>query len=82
MIEPKFKVGDIVRTKRKIRNDGTFPGLPWGELLLPKGAEGIVIDIGRFLQTQVVYVVNFLEHGKIVGCLEHELEACNEIYSV
>jgi hypothetical protein len=28
MIEPKFKVGDIVKTKKKIRNDGTFQGYP------------------------------------------------------
>lgn len=82
MLEPKYKVGDIVKTRIKIKNDGTYPGLSWNEVLLPKGAEGVVIDIGRFLQTQVVYVVNFLEYGKIVGCLEHEIEVCNEVHSV
>jgi len=28
-MEMRFNVGDAVRTRRKIKNDGTFPGLPW-----------------------------------------------------
>jgi nitrogen fixation protein NifZ len=32
-----------------------------------------VVDVGTFLQDQIIYSVNFLEEGKIVGCREEEL---------
>ncbi|MCX8075637.1 MAG: nitrogen fixation protein NifZ [Aquificaceae bacterium] len=77
-MEKKFEVGNAVKTKKKIRNDGTFPGVPWGDLLLDKGEEGVVMDVGLFLMEKVVYTVYFPKHGILVGCLEHELEAVDE----
>jgi len=77
-MEMRFNVGDAVRTRRKIKNDGTFPGLPWDALLLDKGEEGVVMDIGTFLLTKTVYTVYFPRLNIFVGCLEHELEALDE----
>ncbi|MFN3813654.1 MAG: nitrogen fixation protein NifZ [Aquificaceae bacterium] len=77
-MERKFNIGDGVITRRKIKNDGTFPGLSWDAILLDKGEEGIVIDIGTFLLTKTVYTVYFPRLNIFVGCLEHELEALNE----
>lgn len=74
----RFNVGDLVVVKKKIKNDGTFPGVPWGELLVNIGEKGVIIDIGKFLITTDVYTVYFPDRGIIVGCLEHELELCHE----
>jgi nitrogen fixation protein NifZ len=78
MVERKFNVGDVVKTKKKIKNDGTFPGLSWDAQILDKGEEGVVVDVGLFLLTKTVYTVYFPRLGIFVGCLEHELEAVDE----
>lgn len=69
----RWEVGDAVRVVRNVRNDGTYPGAPMGELLIRRGSVGHVVDIGTFLQDQIIYAVHFLEAGKIVGCREEEL---------
>lgn len=69
----QWEYGDAVRVIRNVRNDGTFPGLAAGELLVRRGSIGYVVDVGTFLQDQVIYSVHFLDAGKIVGCREEEL---------
>ncbi|WP_232500409.1 nitrogen fixation protein NifZ [Hydrogenobacter thermophilus] len=78
MMERKFNVGDIVKTRKRIKNDGTFPGLPWDAKILDKGEEGVIVDVGLFLLTKTIYTVYFPRLGIFVGCLEHELETVNE----
>lgn len=70
---PKFEFGDEVRIIRNVRNDGTYPGMPIGELLIRRGSTGFVMNVGTFLQDQLIYTVNFLEQDKIVGFREEEL---------
>ncbi len=78
--EPTFQLETKVRVKKKIRNDGTFPGRQIGETLANKGDEGYIISIGTYLQTAYIYSVHFLENGNVVGCLGKELELVAESY--
>ncbi|OLP16684.1 nitrogen fixation protein NifZ [Leptolyngbya sp. 'hensonii'] len=75
-LPPYFDIGEKVRTRKLIRNDGTFPGQDIGATLVKKGETGYVISIGTFLQTSYIYAVHFLETGRIVGCRRKELEEC------
>lgn len=70
---PKFEFSDEVRIVRNVRNDGTYPGVPTGTLLIRRGSTGFVINVGTFLQDQLIYTVNFLDQDKIVGFREEEL---------
>lgn len=60
---------------RNVRNDGTFPGLEVGELLVRRGSVGYVRDVGTFLQDQLIYSVHFVQDNRMVGCREEELQA-------
>lgn len=73
MIDARWDYGESVRLIRNVRNDGTYPGLEPGDPLVRRGSIGYVVDVGTFLQDQVIYSVNFLDEGKIVGCREEEL---------
>lgn len=75
---PKYEYGDRVRVIRNIRNDGTFPGLAAGNLLVRRGSVGFVMNVGAFLQDQLIYTVNFLDQERIVGCREEELQGADE----
>ncbi|MDD5059387.1 MAG: nitrogen fixation protein NifZ [Sideroxydans sp.] len=75
---PKFEFGEEVRIIRNVRNDGTYPGVPTGQLLIRRGSTGFVMNVGTFLQDQLIYSVNFLEQNKIVGFREEELIGINE----
>ncbi len=68
-----FDFDDAVRLTRNVRNDGTYPGLDPGAFLVRRGSIGIVMDRGTFLQDQIIYSVNFLDEGRIIGCREEEL---------
>ena len=70
---PKYEFGDEVRIIRNVRNDGTYPGVATGTLLIRRGSTGFVTNVGTFLQDQLIYTVNFLEQNKIVGFREEEL---------
>lgn len=72
-MRPRFDYGDSVRVTRNVRNDGTYPGLVTGNLLVRRGSVGYVMNVGTFLQDQLIYTVNFLDQGRIVGCREEEL---------
>ncbi len=75
---PKFEFGDEVRIIRNVRNDGTYPGVPTGTLLIRRGSTGFVTNIGTFLQDQLIYTVNFIDQDKIVGFREEELIGIDE----
>ncbi len=69
----EFEIGDQVRVVRNVRNDGTYPGMDRGDLLMRRGSVGNVLDRGTFLQDQIIYSVHFLDQDRIVGCREEEL---------
>jgi len=77
MRRPRYEYGNAVRVMRNVRNDGTYPGLPTGALLLRRGSVGHVRDVGTFLQDQLVYTVHFLDVDRVVGCREEELQAAD-----
>jgi nitrogen fixation protein NifZ len=71
--EDRFDFGEAVRVTRNVRNDGTYPGMAIGDLLIRRGSIGHVIEMGTFLQDQVIYTVHFLDQGRMVGCRAEEL---------
>lgn len=75
---PRFEYGAAVRLTRNVRNDGTYPGLETGKLLVRRGAVGYVLNVGTFLQDQLIYTVHFLDQGRIIGCREEELIGADE----
>ena len=78
MMDARWDYGEAVRLTRNVRNDGTYPGLDPGAFLVRRGSIGYVVDVGTFLQDQIIYSVNFLDEGKIVGCREEELLYADE----
>lgn len=74
----RFDYGDAVRVTRNVRNDGTYPGMDVGAHLVRRGAVGHVVNVGTFLQDQIIYTVHFLEEGRMVGCREEELIGADE----
>lgn len=77
-MRPRFDYGDAVRVTRNVRNDGTYPGLVMGNLLVRRGSVGYVMNVGTFLQDQLIYTVHFIDQGRIVGCREEELLGADE----
>jgi len=77
-MRPRFERGAEVRVVRNVRNDGTYPGLAVGAPLIRRGSVGYVRDVGTFLQDQIIYSVDFLEAGRMVGCREEELIGADE----
>lgn len=73
MMNARWDYGEAVRVIRNVRDDGTYPGMNPGDFLVRRGSVGYVIDVGSFLQDQIIYSVNFLDEGRIVGCREEEL---------
>ena len=80
MMKARWDYGEAVRLIRNVRNDGTYPGLDPGAPLVRRGSIGYVVDVGTFLQDQIIYSVNFLDEGKIVGCREEELIGAEEAW--
>lgn len=75
---PAFDYGEKVRSRKTVRNDGTFPGREIGDILVKKGDVGYVTSIGSFLQQFYIYGVEFVEHGYRVGMKARELESLDE----
>ena len=71
---PAFRLGDKVRARRLVRNDGSYLGLRVGDLLVSEGEIGYVREIGTFLQRFFIYEVDFLDRGMVVGMRAKELE--------
>lgn len=76
--EGRFEFGEPVRVTRNIRNDGTYPGMDIGNLLVKRGSVGNVTEVGTFLQDQVIYTVHFMDQGRMVGCRLEELIGIEE----
>lgn len=74
----RWEQGEAVRLIRNVRNDGTYPGMDPGMPLVRRGSVGYVMDVGTFLQDQIIYSVNFLDEDRIVGCREEELIGADE----
>ena len=70
---PQFEYGQKVRSRKTVRNDGTFPGKDIGDILVKKGDEGYVTSIGTFLQQFYIYGVDFVANGYRVGMKAREL---------
>ena len=62
------------RAKRTVRNDGTYAGREIGDVLVKKGEEGYVVNIGTFLQQFYIYGVEFPVSGTRVGMKRKELD--------
>lgn len=75
---PRYEYGEEVRLIRNVRNDGTYPGMEVGALLIKRGAVGCVYDVGTYLQDQLIYRVHFISEGRTVGCREEELIPAND----
>jgi nitrogen fixation protein NifZ len=75
---PRFEYGQKVRSRKTVRNDGTFPGREIGDILVKKGDEGYVTSIGTFLQQFYIYGIDFYAYGYRVGMKGRELEAVGE----
>jgi nitrogen fixation protein NifZ len=69
-----FQPGDEVVALKDVRNDGTFPGAKMGEILIRKGETGYVHSVGTYLNRMYVYAIDFIDSGRLVGMLGHELE--------
>jgi nitrogen fixation protein NifZ len=76
--EGRFEFGESVRITRNVRNDGTYPGMEVGELLIRRGSVGNVTNVGTFLQDQVIFTAHFLTSGRMVGCRLEELIGADE----
>ncbi|MBI5618333.1 MAG: nitrogen fixation protein NifZ [Gammaproteobacteria bacterium] len=75
---PAFEYGMKVRSRRTIRNDGTFRGKEIGEILVTKGDVGYVCGIGTFLQQFYIYSVDFIDRGYRVGMKARELDPAGD----
>lgn len=76
--EGRFDFGEAVRVTRNIRNDGTYPAMEVGALLVRRGSVGNVVEVGTFLQDQIIFTVHFLDQGRMVGCRLEELIGADE----
>lgn len=79
-VQPVFEIGDLVKLTKTIRNDGTLPGVPVGQILLKPGEEGYIVNIGTFLQKFYIYGVHYVAKNMIVGCRKHELNMVREAF--
>lgn len=76
---PAFEYGEKVRSRKNVRNDGTFPGKEIGDILVKKGDVGYVTSIGTFLQQFYIYGVEFVVNGHRVGMKARELESLDAV---
>lgn len=76
--DPAFDYGQKVVSTKNVRNDGTYPGIEVGEILVRKGDVGYVASIGTFLQRFYIYGVDFPATGRLVGMRAKELKLQEE----
>lgn len=76
---PRFMYGQKVRSRKSVRNDGTFPGREIGDILVKKGEVGYVTSIGTFLQRFYIFGIDFVERGYCVGMKSKELDAVPDV---
>jgi nitrogen fixation protein NifZ len=70
----EWGVGTEVVALVPLLQDGSFPDpeVRRGQVLVPAGTAGHVVDVGSYLQRHTVYAVAF-ENGRLLGCLAEEL---------
>jgi len=72
--EPKFRWGQPVVAVADLVNDGSHPDAATDALLVAAGTRGEVVQTGMHEESNTpVYIVEF-PGGRVVGCLEEELE--------
>lgn len=76
---PEFEYGEKVRSRKTVRNDGTYRGREIGDVLVKKDDVGYVVSIGTFLQQFYIYGVDFYETGHRVGMKGRELESIEHL---
>lgn len=69
----KFRIGERVCAARPLRNDGTYPHRSIGEVLVPKGAQGFIIEIATFCDG-TYYTVGFVDRSVIVEARSRDLK--------
>ena len=73
--EPKYQWGQPVIALTDLVNDGSHPDAEQDALLVASGTRGEVVQSGVHEESNTpVYIVEF-SGGKVVGCLEEELES-------
>jgi nitrogen fixation protein NifZ len=72
---PRFNFGEKVKSKKVVRNDGTFTGAEIGQVLVNKGDMGYIKSINTFLQQFYIYAVDFPDRGYAVGMKGREIES-------
>ncbi|MGP3697640.1 nitrogen fixation protein NifZ [Rhodobacter sp. NSM] len=70
---PLFEPGEKVQSRFTVKNDGTMWDAELGEVVVHKGDEGYVRDIGTYLQRYYIYAVEFVGRQRIVGMRGREL---------
>ncbi|MDY0329797.1 MAG: nitrogen fixation protein NifZ [Thiomonas sp.] len=76
---PRFDFGERVVSRHVVRNDGTYPGLDIGAVLVNKGDIGYVTSVGTFLQQFYIYAVDFVATGCRVGMKGRELMSLDKL---
>ncbi|SNX69206.1 nitrogen fixation protein NifZ [Cereibacter ovatus] len=71
--DPLFQPGEKVRSRFTVKNDGTMWDAEIGEIVVHKGDEGYVRDVGTYLQRYYIYAVEFVDRRRIVGMRGREL---------
>ena len=70
---PKFQWGQPVWVVDDLFNDGSYPNVLEGALLVDAGERGEIVQIGAHVESRTnVYLVEFSGH-RVVGCIEDEL---------
>lgn len=73
MDNAKYQWGNKVVAASDIINDGSYPNKAEGELIVVKGEEGRVRQIGQDEEkTSYLYIVEFGD--RLVGCFEDEIK--------
>jgi len=61
-----LEIGERVRAARPLRNDGTYPQKPIGEVLVHEGDVGYVLEIVKFCG-ETYYTVEFVDRSVVLG---------------
>ncbi len=77
-LPPAFEIGEKVRVRKLLKNDGTFPGKEVGASFSEQRRYRLHSQYRTYLQTSYIYAVHFLETGFVVGCKKKELESVEE----
>ncbi len=78
---PAYQWGQCVVALADLVNDGTFPDVPEGLVLVEAGSEGEVVQVGvHEASQQPVYMVDF--GGRVVGCGEGEIMLAMELHDL